>query len=149
MVKKMIVLISALGLIMTMGGMACAFFPGCATEGDMIMIPMKVKTTFVKETGPGGFSSLFMDGCQQYSAPGGWPWGTWKATSCTTKVQVIPPKCVAPAFAGPVQWGAPTPVMPGAKLVRAEEKYAIESPGCNPCVDGPMKYEIVKKQVVK
>ena len=54
MVKKMIIVLSALALIMTSVGLAAAFMPvAVATEGDMIQIPMKVKTTFKKTTGPG------------------------------------------------------------------------------------------------
>lgn len=149
MVKKMIVVLSALALIMTSVGLAAAFLPtGVAMEGDMIQIPMKVKTTFKKTTGRGAWSAFFMDGCQQYTA-GFRPWGQWKATKCSMKVQIIPPKCVAPACLGPVAWGAPTPVAPGCKLVKSVEKFGLKSPGCNPCVDGPISYQMVKKQVVK
>jgi len=148
MVKKMLVLFSSLALIVVAVGLAGAQFPGCAAEGDMIMIPMKVKTTFSKVTGPGGWSTFFGGrGCPQYDQFT--PWGRWRAIKCEAKVQVIPPKCVAPAWGGPVAWGAPTPVPPGSKLVSSEEKYGIQSPGCNPCVEGGLEYQIVKKQVVK
>jgi hypothetical protein len=149
MVKKMIVVLSALALIMTTVGVACAFMPYAVGEGDMIMIPMKVKSTYKKVTGPGAFSALFAGrGCPQYSN-GFFPWGTWKAVKCTYRTQIIPPKCVAPAYGGPMAWGAPTPVMPGCKLVKSVEKFGIQSPGCNPCVEGGLQYQIVKKQVVK
>ena len=152
MVKKMVVLLSALGFILTLAGVAGAFFPPVYQHGDMIVIPMKVKTTYEVKTGPGPMSALFSGrGCEQYSSfpPGFWPPGKWKATTCSMNVQVIPPKCVAPAMAGPVAWGAPTPVMPGCKLIKAEETYAIRSPGCNPCVEGGLEYTIQKKQALK
>jgi hypothetical protein len=149
MVKRMIVVLSALALIMTAAGMACAFFP--VVEGSMIMVPMKVITKFEKKNFPGGFSSFFTGrGCPQYTHPAGfWPWGIWKGTKCVYSTQIKPPKCIAPAYGGPVAWGAPTPVMPGAKLVKSVEKFGIKSPGCNPCVTGGLAYQIVKKQVVK
>jgi len=147
MVKNLIVVFSALALIMTVATVE-AMPPGFATHGDTIMIPMKVKTTFKKETGPGGFSALFSRGCEQYTA-GITPWGTWKAVKCSMKTQVIPPKCVAPAMLGPVGWGAPPAVAPGCQFVKSEEKYAVVSPGCNPCVDGGLQYQYVKKQAVK
>ena len=79
MVKKLVVAFSAIALIMTSVGIASAFMPSALTYGDMIMIPMKVKTTYKRTTGRGGYSSFFMDGCEQYT--GGFrPWGTWKAT---------------------------------------------------------------------
>jgi hypothetical protein len=106
MVKKLVVAFSAIALIMTSVGIASAFMPTALTYGDMIMIPMKVKTTYKKTTGNGGYSAFFMDGCEQYTG-GFFPWGTWKATTCSMKVQVIPPKCVSPAYLGPVGWGAP------------------------------------------
>ncbi len=149
MVKKLTVVLSAFALIVTMVGAASAFMPVAGvSDGDTIMIPMKVKTTYKKVTSRGGYSSFFMDGCQQYTA-GFRPWGTWKATKCSMKVQVIPPKCVAPAYTGPVGWGAPPPVAPGSKLVKNVETYAIKSPGCNPCVEGGLQYKITKKQVLK
>ena len=148
MVKRMIVVLSALALIMTAAGMAGAWYPGYVMTGDIIMVPMKVTSKFVKSTGRGGFSSFFMHGCQQYT--GGFrPWGTWRGTKCTLELKVTPPRCIAPAYGGPVAWGAPPPVAPGCALVKATEKYAISSPGCMPCVDGGMKYSMVKKQVVK
>lgn len=153
MVKKMIVVLSAMALIIT-ASVAFAFMPGMpggmVADGDMIQIPMKVKTSFTKTTGgtAGGDSTLLLDGCEQYT--GGFrPWGVWKGTKCAMKVQVIPPKCVAPAYGGPVAWGAPPALTPGGKLVSNVEKYEVTSPGCNPCVVGPMKYEMVKKQAVK
>jgi hypothetical protein len=153
MVKKMIVVLSAMALIIT-ASVASAFMPGMpgymVADGDMIQIPMKVKTSFTKETGgtAGGDSTLLLDGCEQYT--GGFrPWGVWKGTKCAMKIQVIPPKCVAPAYGGPVAWGAPPPLTPGGKLVSNVEKYSVTSPGCNPCVVGPLKYEMVKKQAVK
>jgi hypothetical protein len=149
MVKKMIVAVSALALIMASVGVASAFLPGVGSTGEMIMIPMKVKTSFKKVDTRGGFSSFFMDGCQQYNA-GFRPWGTWKATKCSMKVQVIPPKCVAPAGQGTaISWGAPPPVAPGCTLVSNVEKYSVVSPGCNPCVEDGVKYQMVKKQVLK
>jgi hypothetical protein len=149
MVKKMIVVLSAMALIMTMVGSAVAFMPNFGQTGDMVMIPMKVKTTFKKVTSRGAFSSFFMDGCEQYT--GGFrPWGTWKATKCYMKTQVVPPKCVAPAGMGtPMGLGAPPNLAPGCKLISNVEKYGIKSPGCNPCVTGGMQYQLVKKQVVK
>src|SRR5271157_707167 len=127
MVKKMIVLLSALGFILTLAGVAGAFMPCTYQRGDMIVIPMKVKTTYERVTGAGPMSALFSGrGCEQYSNEF-WPWGKWKATKCSMKVQVIPPKCVAPAMPGPVAWGAPTPVMPGCKLIKSQEIYAIRS----------------------
>jgi hypothetical protein len=148
MVKKMIVMFSAIALIMTAVGAASAFLPCAYTEGDMIMVPMKIKTTYQKVTGPAAFSAFFMDGCQQYTN-GAFPWGTWKGTTVTGKVQIFPPKCVAPAYGGPVAWGAPPAVSPGCKLISNAEKFKIDSPGCNPCVEGGLQYEMVKKQVVK
>ncbi len=149
MVRKMIVLLSALGFILTMAGMAGAYFPPIVQQGDMIVVPMKVKTTYSKETGPGPFSALFSGrGCEQYTN-GMWQWGTWKGTVCKMRVQVIPPKCVAPAMGGPVAWGAPTPVMPGGKRLSAEEKYGVVSPGCTPWVEGGRVSSFVKKQAVK
>jgi hypothetical protein len=149
MVKKMLVVFSALALIITAVGAASAYMPcGYAEVGDMIVVPMKVKTTYQKVTGPAGWSSFFMDGCQQYTA-GFTPWGQWKGTTCTMKVQVIPPKCVAPAYGGPVAWGAPPAISPGCKLISNQEQFKIDSPGCNPCVEGGLQYEMVKKQVVK
>ncbi len=147
MVRNVIVVLSALAFVMT-AVVAEAMPPGFATHGDMIMIPMKVKTTFKRETGPGAFSALFMNGCQQYTG-GAFPWGTWKSVKCSMQVQVIPPKCVAPAGMGPAAWGAPIAVAPGSCLVRAEEKFSIKSPGCNPCVEGGLQYQYVKKQAVK
>jgi len=154
MVKKMIVVLSAMALIITAVGAASAFMPGMpgcmVSAGDMIQIPMKVKTSYTKETGgtAGGDSTLLLDGCDQYT--GGFrPWGVWNGTRCAMKVQVIPPKCVAPAYGGPVAWGAPPALTPGGKLVSNVEKYTVTSPGCSPCVVGPMKYEMVKKQAVK
>jgi len=148
MVKNMIVVLSALALVMTAAGISGAFYPGYATTGDMIQIPMKVKTTYKKVTSRGGWSTFFGRGCAQYT--GGFrPWGRWKATVCSMKVQVIPPKCVAPAYMGPIQLGAPAPVAPGCKLVKSVEKFGIKSPGCNPCVTGGLQYQMVKKQVLK
>lgn len=148
MVKKMLVVMSALALVVSTVGVACAFLPGGGMDGEMIMIPMKVKTSYVKSVGRGGFSTLMGWGCDQYT--GGFrPWGVWKATKCSMKVQVIPPKCVAPAAMGPVGLSAPPAVAPGCKLIKNVEKLQLKSPGCNPCVDGGMKYEMVKKQVVK
>jgi hypothetical protein len=155
MVKKMIVVFSAMALIITTVGVACAFMPGMpgtmgVSVGDMIQIPMKVKTSYSRVTSGtvGGDSTLLLDGCSQYT--GGFrPWGVWRGTRCVMKVQVIPPKCVAPAYGGPVAWGAPPSLTPGGRLVSNVEKYTVTSPGCNPCVVGPMKYEMVKKQAVK
>ncbi len=157
MVKKMIVVLSAMALIITAVGVASAWMPamaggGCAVSGDMIMIPMKVKTAYSRATSGtiGGDSTLLLCDCEQYTAPGGFrPWGVWKGTRCTMKVQVIPPKCVAPPYGGPVAWGAPPPVMPGGHLVSNIEKYSIASPGCNPCVTSGLKYEVIKKQQVQ
>jgi hypothetical protein len=115
----------------------------------MIMIPMKVTYSFERNTGgtPGGDSSLFMRGCEQYT--GGFrPWGTLRATTCAMKVKVQPPKCVAPTFGGPVQWGAPPPIPPNSKLCSNIEKFQVTSPGCNPCTTGGMSYEMTKKQTV-
>jgi hypothetical protein len=153
MVKRMIVVFSALALIITTVGAASAFMagmPGCAATGDMIMIPMKVKTSILKDSKgtPGGDSTLLLDGCEQYT--GGFrPWGVWKGTSCAMKVQIIPPKCVAPAYGGPVAWGAPPAIPAGSKLVSNVESLKITSPGCDPCVAPGLKYEMVKKQAVK
>lgn len=147
MVKKMIVLLGALALMVTAAGMASAQFAALAGEGDMIMIPMKVKTTFSRSTGPGGFSTFFSRGCPIYKDF--FPWGTWRAVKCEARVQVIPPKCVAPAVGGPMAWGAPPALMPGARLVSNVEKFSIKSPGCNPCVDGGLQYSIQRNQVVK
>ncbi len=159
MVKKMLVVLSAVALAITMVGVGCAFNPcmgGMAVSGDMIMIPMKVKTSFTRATAgtPGGDSTFFMDGCEQYP-PSDFPGGAfrpvlgWKATTCAMKVQVIPPKCVAPAFGGPVAWGAPPSLAPGGKLVSNIESCKIVSPGCEPCVRPGLQYEMIKKQVVK
>ena len=153
MVKKMLVVLSAVALAITMVGVGCAFNPcmgGMAVAGDMIMIPMKVKTSFTKTTSgtAGGDSAFFMDGCEQYN--GGFrPWLGWKGTTCAMKVQVIPPKCVAPAYGGPVAWGAPPSLAPGGKLVSNIESCKVVSPGCDPCVTGGLQYEMIKKQVVK
>jgi hypothetical protein len=149
MVKKLLVVVSAFVLIMaTVGAASATNLYGFAETGDMIIVPMKVKTTYEKKTGPAGFSSFFMDGCQQYTN-GFFPWGTWKGTTCTMKVQVLPPKCIAPAYGGPVAWGAPPAVSPGCKLISNQETWGINSPGCNPCVEGGLQYNMVKKQVVK
>ena len=153
MVKKMLVILSAAALVISVVGVACAFNPcmgGLATTGDSIMIPMKVKTTFTKRVSgtAGGDSTLFADGCEQYT--GGFrPWLGWRGTVCAMKIQVIPPKCVAPGYGGPMAWSAPPAVSPGAKLVSNLEKCEVTSPGCDPCVTGGLKYEMVKKQVVK
>jgi hypothetical protein len=153
MVKKMIVVLSAMALIITAVGAASAFMmgmPGCATTGDMITIPMKVKTTILRESAgtAGGDSTLMLDGCEQYT--GGFrPWGVWKGTKCAMKVQIVPPKCVAPAMGGPVAWGAPPMIPAGSKLVSNVEKYEVKSPGCQPCVVPGLKYEMIKKQAVK
>jgi len=160
MVKKSIVVFSALALIITAVGVASAQFGNGSPVvaglmpntgmGDMIMIPMKVKYTFNKDTAStaGGDSTLLLDGCPQYL--GGFrPWGAFKSTTCRMKVQVIPPKCVAPAYGGPVAWGAPPALPPNSKLVSNAEKFTVTSPGCNPCATGGMKYEMVKKQVVR
>ncbi|MEW6113424.1 MAG: hypothetical protein AB1664_14930 [Thermodesulfobacteriota bacterium] len=148
MVKKMLVVVSALALMLGTVGLASAFLPGVGMTGEMIMIPMKVKTTFEKSTGPAGASTLMLDGCSQYTS-GFWPAGPWAGTQCVMKVQVIPPKCVAPGYMGPVQLGAPPALPPGSQLVSNVESYQVTSPGCNPCVEGGLKYEMVKKQVVK
>ena len=153
MVKRMIVVFSALALIITTVGAASAFMtgmPGCATTGDMIMIPMKVKTTILKTSKgtPGGDSTLMLDGCEQYTGTFR-PWGVWKGTACAMKVQIIPPKCVAPGYGGPVAWGAPPPIPAGSRLVSNVEKLTVKSPGCDPCVMPGLSYEMVKKQAVK
>jgi hypothetical protein len=148
MVKKMLVVFSAVALMIGTVGAACAFMPGMAVNGDMIMVPMKVKTTYVRSVGEGDVSSFFMDGCNQYTGTFR-PWGTWTATTCTMKTQVVPPKCVAPAGMGAVALGAPPMVAPGSKLISNTETYEMKAPGLRPCVDGPTKYEVVKKQVVK
>lgn len=149
MVKKLVVAFSAIALIMTSVGIASAFMPTALTYGDMIMIPMKVKTTYKRTTGNGGYSAFFMDGCEQYTG-GAFPWGTWKATTCSMKVQVIPPKCVAPAYLGPVGWGAPPSIgCPGGKILSNKEVYTINSPGCNPCVEPGLTYQVVRDQKLK
>ena len=151
MVKKMIVVLSAVALIITVVGVASAQMYGALVSGDMIMIPMKVTYKFTKSTSGtrGGDSTLLNPfGCEQYTA-GFRPWGIWKGTTCTMKVQVHPPKCVGPAYGGPVQWGAPPSLPPNSKLVSNIEKFKIVSPGCNPCVKPGLKYEMVKKQVVR
>ncbi len=150
MVKRMIVVFSALALMITMVGVSSAQFapPGFAAIGDTIMIPMKVKTTYSRTTDAnGGVSSFFMDGCDQYTA-GFHPWGPWKATRCTMKTQVIPPCCVMPAQMSLTAAAAP-PCLPGGTLCSNIEKWHIKSPGCNPCVTGPYKYEMIKKQAVQ
>jgi len=151
MVKRLIVVLSAMALIMT-AGLASAQMPGMmAGPGDMIMIPMKVTYSFSKTTQGtlGGDSTLLMPfSCEQYTA-GFRPWGVWKGTTCTMKVEVHPPKCVGPAYGGPVAWGAPPSLPPNSKLVSNYEKFAIESPGCNPCVTPGAAYVMEKKQVVK
>ncbi|MCX5861794.1 MAG: hypothetical protein NTW27_06695 [Deltaproteobacteria bacterium] len=153
MVRRMIVVLGAVALIMTMVGLASAqvsgMNPAFVTTGDMIMIPMKVTYSFERNTGgtPGGDSSLFMRGCEQYT--GGFrPWGTLRATTCAMKVKVQPPKCVAPTFGGPVQWGAPPSIPPNSKLCSNIEKFQVISPGCNPCMTGGMSYDMTKKQTV-
>ncbi len=148
MVKRIIVLLSAVALVVSTVSVVGAFLPGAVMEGDKIIIPCKVITKFEKKTGPGPFSALFMQGCQQYTN-GPFPWGTWKGTNLTMKVEIKPPPCIAPAYFGPAQLGAPIPAIPGGKLVKAEESYGIQSPGCNPCVVDGLQYKIVKKQVVK
>ncbi len=149
MVRRMIVVLSAMALIITAVGVVSAQnMP--FTEGDMIMIPMKVKYTFAKDTTGtrGGVSTFFIDGCEQYTA-GFRPWGNLKSTACSMKVQVVPPKCVGPSYGGPVAWGAPPALPPNSKLVSNTESFKVLSPGCNPCVTGGLSYEMVKKQVVK
>ncbi len=153
MVKRMIVLLSAMAFMASLVVVAEAQVSGMpimSNTGDMIMIPMKVKTTFSKATSgtAGGDSTLMLGGCEQYTA-GFRPWGVWRGTTCTEKVQVIPPKCVAPAYGGPVAWGAPPVLPPNSKLVSNVEKYTVKSPGCNPCVTPGLGYEMVKKQEVK
>ncbi len=153
MVKKMIVLLGAVAMIITavaVAGAQVSGMPVCATSGDMIMIPMKVKTSYTKNTAgtAGGDSTLMLGGCEQYTA-GFRPWGVWKGTTITEKVQVIPPKAVAPAFGGPVAWGAPPVLPPNSKLCSNVEKFEVNSPGCNPCVTPGLSYEMVKKQQVK
>lgn len=153
MVRRMIVVLGAMALIVSAVGLASAqvsgMGPGLATTGDMIMIPMKVTYSFERETGgtPGGVSTLFIGGCEQYTA-GFRPWGTMKGTTCKMKVQVHPPKCVAPTCGGPVQWGAPPPIPPNSKLCSNIEKFQVISPGCNPCMTGGMSYDMTKKQTV-
>jgi len=153
MVRRMIVVLGAVALIMTMVGLASAqvsgMNPAFVTTGDMIMIPMKVTYSFERNTGgtPGGDSSLFMRGCEQYT--GGFrPWGTLRATTCAMKVKVQPPKCVASTCGGPVQWGAPPSIPPNSKLCSNIEKFQVISPGCNPCMTGGMSYDMTKKQTV-
>jgi hypothetical protein len=151
MVKKMIVVLSAVALIITAVGVASAQMMAPLVAGDMIMIPMKVTYSYTKNTSgtAGGDSTLLNPfSCEQYT--GGFrPWGIWKGTSCTMKVQVYPPKCVGAAYGGPVAWGAPPALPPNSKLVSNVEKYQVISPGCNPCVKPGLKYEMVKKQVVR
>ena len=53
MVKKMLVVLSAVALAISMVGVGCAFNPcmgGMAVSGDMIMIPMKVKSSYTRVT---------------------------------------------------------------------------------------------------
>lgn len=152
MVKRLIVVLSAMALIMT-AGLASAQMIGMmpAADGDMIMIPMKVTYSFSKVNAgtPGGDSTLNLPfSCEQYT--GGFrPWGVWKGTTCTMKVEVHPPKAVAPAYGGPVAWGAPPALPPNSKLVSNYEKFSMVSPGCNPCVKPGASYTMEKKQVVK
>ncbi len=150
MVKRMFVVFSALALMITMVGVASAQFapPGFAATGDTIMIPMKVKTTFSRTTGAGGFSTFFMNDCEQYTN-GFHPWGPWRETRVAMKTQVIPPTCVMPAVTSLTAMAAPVPVAPGSCLISNTEKWSIKSPGCNPCVAGDYKYEMVRKQGVK
>lgn len=151
MVKKMIVVLSAVALIITAVGVASAQMYGVLGTGDMIMIPMKVTYSFTKKTAGtrGGDATLLNPfSCEQYTA-GFRPWGIWKGTTCTMKVEVHPPKCVGAAYGGPVAWGAPPSIPPNSKLVSNVEKLKIVSPGCNPCVKPGAVYEMVKKQVVK
>lgn len=149
MVKRLLVMLSAAALIMIVASAAVAFVP-CYQVGDMIMVPMKVTTTYKKSTGgtPGGVSTFFMDGCEQYTGDYR-PWGRFRFTRCEMKVQVNPPKCIAPAYGGPVAWGAPPALAPGAKLLSNTEKFTVQSPLCQPCVTGGLSYEMTKKQVVK
>lgn len=154
MVKRMMVVLGAMALVMAMVAASSAqvsgMSPGFATTGDMIMIPMKVTYTYARTTGgtPGGVGSFFMKGCEQYTA-GFRPWGVLKGTTCNMKVQIQPPKFVAPAYGGPVAWGAPPPMPPNSKLVSNTEKFQVISPGCNPCMTSGLAYEMVKKQVVR
>jgi hypothetical protein len=153
MVKKLVVVLSAIALTITAAGAGFAQMCGVGgmiTTGDTITIPMKVKTTYSRDTGgtAGGDSTLLLDGCEQYL--GGFrPWGVWRGTRCAMKVQVVPPKAVAPACAGPVAWGAPPVLSPGAKLISNTEAFSVKSLGCNPCVTGSLSYEMIKKQAVK
>ena len=162
MVKRMIVVFSAMALIITAAGVASAQFgtngnpvvAGLyppAAMGDMVTIPMRVIYTFDKRTGstPGGDSTLMLPfgGCPQYL--GGFrPWGVFRGTTCVMRVEVKPPKCVVPGMGGPVEWGAPPMLPAGAKLVSNMERFQVTSPGCNPCATGGMKYSMVKKQAV-
>jgi hypothetical protein len=159
MVKNMIVVFSAMALIITSVGMADAWvsgMPGCVTVGDMIMIPMKVKTTFKKAVGAtmGGDSTLMLGGgggdwwaLDQYDAAGGFrPWGPWRRSAVEMKVQIIPPKCVAPVCSSPVALGAPPCLPPGAKLLCNEESFRLRALGPTPCVDGGVRYSIEKQQ---
>jgi hypothetical protein len=154
MVKRMIVLLGAMAIMVS--GMAvvaeaqCSGMPMVGNTGDTIMIPMKVKTSFSRSTAGtvGGDSTLMLNGCEQYT--GGFrPWGVWRGTTCTEKVQVIPPKCVAPAYGGPIAWGAPPVLPPNSKLVSNVEKYTVKSPGCNPCVTPGLGYEMIKRQQIR
>jgi len=155
MVNRMLVVLSALALIITTVGTADAFYygmPGCVTLGDVVMIPMKVKTTYARNVGgtKGGDSSLLVGGldwCDQYT--GGFrPWGPWRANEVKYKVEVIPPKCVAPAMMGPAGLAAPPCLPPGVKLLCNTESFKLRAFGPMPCVDGGVKYSIEKKQAL-
>ena len=153
MVKKMIVVASVMALIFGAVAIASAFSITSSVlykRGDMISIPMKVETSFVRQDVPGGYSTLFGGGCEQYTHPMGfWPWGPWSGSKCSMRIKIKPPRCVAPAYAGPVAMAAPPAVWPGCIILKNVESYGVNSPGCNPCVVDGLKYQIVKKQVVK
>jgi hypothetical protein len=158
MVKNMIVVFSAMALIITSVGMADAWvsgMPGCVTVGDMITIPMKVKTVYKKAVGStmGGDSTLLVGGGEDWWGVGGYdaaagfrPWGPWRRAAVECKVQIIPPKCVAPQCSSPVALGAAPCLPPGAKLLCNEEKFQLRALGSTPCVDGGVRYSIEKTQ---
>lgn len=150
MVKRLLVMLSAVALVVVVAGAASAFMPAVYQTGDMIMVPMKVTTTYKKSTGgtPGGVSTLLAGGSEQYTADYR-PWGPFKFTRVESIVKINPPKCIAPAYGGPVAWGAPPAITPGAKLLSNTEKFTVTSPLCQPTVTGGLSYEMTKKQVVK
>jgi hypothetical protein len=151
MVKKMIVVLSAVALIITAVGVASAQMYGALVsrgydydshEGDVQVLEEHFRYTRWGQHSLEsvqlravyrGFSSLGnLEGHKMHD----------EGSGSSSQVRWS-------AYGGPVQWGAPPSIPPNSKLVSNIEKFKIVSPGCNPCVKPGLKYEMVKKQVVR